>query len=110
MNKTRIIPAICIVILFTIGFAHGTYMSDLINLTDKTENIEEDTALERAIEAGECDFCNMEQKIKPVAQSEIPVQTPVPVSMPKPSPDIGIVATIMVLLAIGIVKIKDDKI
>jgi hypothetical protein len=100
-NKFRIVSAMCIVVIFTVVGVLGSYMSDLINLTDTKENIEEDTPIERAIEAGTCDFCNMEQNKEPVL-AQTPVQQPVPLSAPQASPEIGIVAVLAILSAIYI--------
>jgi hypothetical protein len=100
-NKFRIVSAMCIIVLFTVSGVLGSYTSDLINLTDTKENIEEDTPIERAIEAGNCDFCNVEQNKEPVL-AETPVQPPVPLSASQPSSGIGIVAVLAILSAIYI--------
>ena len=105
-NKYRIVSAICIVVLFTVNSVLGSYMSDLINLTDENENFEEDTPIERAIEAGICDYCDKEKYKEPGAFAEIPVQTPVPVSTPKPSPGTGIPGILTILSAIYIILRK----
>ncbi|MCX9085862.1 MAG: hypothetical protein OIN87_13805 [Candidatus Methanoperedens sp.] len=106
-NIYRIISAICLVFLINVDGAHGSYMSDLINLTDPAEEMEEDTPIERAIEAGECDYCNMENKISPAGLSQTPVPIipePVSVSTPKPSPGAGILMFISVMLSIYFLK------
>jgi len=72
-------------------------MSDLINLSDPTEKIEEDTPIERAIEAGQCDFCNMETTSEPIIMAQTPFQEPVPVSETKSSPGLGIMAVLALL-------------
>lgn len=100
-NKTRIVSAMCIVVLFTVSGVLGSYVSDLINLTDPNENIEDDTPIERAIEAGNCDFCSIEQNKEP-ALAQTPALAPVPLSASQPSPGIGIMAFLAILSAIYI--------
>jgi hypothetical protein len=105
-NKYRIISAICIVVLFAVYGAHGSYISDLKNLTDHNESIEEDTPNERAIEGGNCDSCITEKNTEPVVLAETPVQSPIPVSAPQSSPGIGIVAVLVILIVMYIIEKK----
>jgi hypothetical protein len=98
----RIVSAMCLIVLFTVNGALGSYISDLKNLTDSNETIEEDTPIERAIEAGNCDSCITEKNMGPVVLGESPIQAQIPVSATQSSPGIGIVGFFAVLSAIYI--------
>jgi len=103
-HKCRIVSAICVVILFAVGAALGSYLSDLKNLTDPNEKIEEDTPTERAIEAGNCDFCLTEKSSENVVIAVTPVQTSIPA--PQTSPGIG---TVAVLVALSAIYVSEKK-
>jgi hypothetical protein len=97
-TQYRIIFALCVTALFAAGLAFGAM--NLTNTTDVNESNENETnATEIAVESGNASVMPVNTTVEPATVLETTVVPSTPASTAKPSPGLGIIMAIAVVLS-----------